>query len=391
MEKKEIWIEAGESKCILIGGAIYGFAGNLNLLYKINIETGTVEIIGSLPDEGFDKKALVFSSFRDHNDLLFLPYTANKIHSWNLKTGLWDNISVHEKEQWGHYYNICLWQDAYYVFPFMGTEMLCIGRKDKKIISRIDIKGQYRKITGCDYRYFSYSGCHMFRDKVYMMMRDVSMMAEYDMAYDKLKLYEMEGDSRVYACLIGYEEKIYVLGNDGKVYLWDAVNHATEKTMQLKLRENENECFKHGIKHEKYGYLFKYIFSDEFIRIDPEEKQADVLSFKDLFSVDEPLVFLAMDEGKFYFISPGHILYKMDFETKEVSALPLILDQKRMQELVSLHLKEWDEKIEESIREGSCVWTLENYLKKTMLLHHDEQSSQDESAGEKIYKTIKEL
>lgn len=385
MKKKEIWIETGESKCVLIDRAIYGFAGNLNIFYKINIETGAVEIIGSLPDEGFDNRSLVFDMFRDHNDLLCIPYTAKKIHSLNLETGLWDSISIHEKKQWGPYYNICLWQEEYYVFPFVETEMLRIGRKDKKIISRIDIKGQYKKITGHDYRYFSNSGCYMFRDKVYMMMRDVPFIAEYDLALDRLSLYEIEGDSQIYVCLIGYEEKIYVLGSDGKVYFWDAVNHTTEKTIQLKLYENENRRFKHCIKHDKYGYLFKYIFSDEFIRIDPEEKQAEVLSLRELFSVDESLVFLAMDKGKFYFSSPKHILYKIDFETKEVATLPLILDQKKMQELISLHLREWDEKIEESIPEGSCVWTLENYIKKLRTLYNDEQNKQQEDVGGKIY------
>lgn len=385
MEKKELWIEKGESNCILIDRAIYGFAGNLNIFYKINIKTGAIEIIGSLPDEGFDNYSLVSSLFRGHNDLLFIPYTAQKIYCFNMETKLWESISTHEKTQWGRYYNVCLWQEEYYVFPFVETEMLRIGRKDKKIVSRIDIKGQYKKITGHDYRYFSNSGCYMFQDKVYMMMRDVPLIAEYDLTLDRLSLYEIKGDSQIYVFLIGHEDKIYVLGNDGKVYLWDAVNHTTEKTIQLKLYGNENERFKHGIKHDKYLYLFKYVFSDEFVRIDPEEKQADVLSLKDLFLVDEPLIFLAMDEGKFYFSSSGHILYKIDFETKEVSTLPLILDHKKMQEFISLHLKEWDEKIEEPILEGSCVWTLENYIKKLIALNSDEQKKQQDDVGGKIY------
>lgn len=388
MEKKEVWIEIGESNCILIDQAIYGFAGNFNIFYKINIETGVVEIIGSLPDEDFDSSCLVFNMVRDHNDLLCIPYSAKKIHRFDLETGLWDSISIHEKKQWGPYYNICFWQEAYYVFPFVETEMLRIGKKEKLIISRIDIKEQYQKITGCDYKIFSYSGCHMFQDKAYMMMRDVPMMAEYDMALDKLKLYEIDGDSQVYVCLAGQEEKIYVLGSDGKVYFWDAMNHATGKTIQLDLREKENERFKFQVKHGKYIYLFKYIFSDEFIRIDLEEKQADVLSLKELFSVDAELVFLAMDKGKFYFWSSDHKLYGIDFESKEVHMLPLILDQDKMQEHIAIHLKELDEKIENPKIEGCCVWTLENFIKKYINTHSCVQNLQKENIGEKIIQMI---
>lgn len=384
MKKKEVRIEIGESRCILIDRAIYGFAGNFNILYKINLETGAVEIIGSLPDEEFDNCCLVIDMFRNHNDLLCIPYTAKKIHSYNLETGLWDSISVHEKKQWGPYYNICLWQEAYYVFPFVEADMLRIGRKDKKIISRIDIREQYKKITGSDYKYFSHSGCHLFQDKVYMMMRDVPMMAEYDMALDQLFLYQLEGDSQVYVCLAGHEEKIYVLGSDGKVYLWDALNHETEKTIPLELSEKENERYKLQAKQGKYIYLFKYIFSDEFIRIDTEEKQADVLSLKTLFSVEKELVFLAADKEKFYFCSPDHILYGIDFESKEVHILPLVPDQEKLQEHIAIHLKELDERIENPKAEGCCVWTLENFIKRYLNVHSSVQNMQQENIGEKI-------
>lgn len=384
--EKNIWPEIGESNCILVNQSIYCFAGNLNICYEINIETGVVEIIGSLPDEKFDSYSLISGLFRDNNNLLCIPYTAQKMCCLNLENGLWDTtIFINEKKQWGRYYNVCLWQDDYYIFPFGETEMLRIDRKGKKVISRIDIKGLYKKLTGCDYRYFSYSGCYVFQDKAYMMMRDVPLIAEYDLAFDRLRLYEIEGHSQFYICLMGHGEKIYILGCDGKLYLWDAEKHITEKIIQFKSYENTYERFKHCIKHGKYLYLFKYIFSDEFIRIDPEEKQTDILSLKSLFSVDDLLIFLAMDNGKFYFISPRHILYKIDFETKKVFTLPLILDQKKMQELISLHMGDWNRKIEDIIREGSCVWTLENYIKKLKTLYNGEQSKKQKDVGGKIY------
>lgn len=388
MKKGYIWPEIGESNCILNDQVIYCFAGNLNLFYTINTETGAVEIIGSLPDEEFDSCSLLSVLFRDNNNLLCIPYTAHNIHIMNLETRLWETIHLNEPKHWGHYYNVCHWRDNYYVFPFAGSDMLCIEKKELRIISRIDIKEQYRKMTGCDYKYFSYSGCHIFQNKVYMMMRDAPMIAEYDLLLDKLALYKLEGESSVYVCLMGHEKEMYVLGDDEKIYLWDAVLHTTKNVIQAKFNESESERFKHQVKLGKYIYLFKYIFSDEYIRIDLEKKQVDVLSIKELCSVEEKMIFLAMDKGKFYFCSDDHVLYRIDFESKEVHILPLVLDQEKMQEHISIHLKELDEKIENPKIEGCCVWTLENFIKKYINTFHYDQNLQKENIGEKIIQML---
>ena len=59
-----------------------------------------------------------------------------------------------------------------------------------------------------------------------------------------------------------------------------------------------------------------------------------------------------------------------------------------MQEYISIHLKELDEKIENSKIEGCCVWTLENYITRYVKTLNKKQLEQEEDCGAIIHKMI---
>lgn len=390
MSQSFVWPMLYECNCIKRGKVIYCFPLNMNALCKVNIETGDIEMIDGISGENFEQFSLVSSLCTDGKGSLMVcvPYTAKQVHIIDLETEkeIDDTFLKDEGVNAGCCYNVCFKDGYWYIFPFKDNEMLQIDADKKSITATVDVRKQYKEFAGNDYNLFSYSGCHIFQNKIYMVMRDVPTIAEYDTALRKFHFYDMESDSAIYICAIGHEEYIYVLGNDDKIHIWNIKSHEIEKEIELDLHEDEIERFKHSAQCGKYIYLFKYIFSDEFIRINTESQQIDVGSMKDIYQVDELMYFMAAEDGSFYFLSQQHMLYSIEMESKEIHKRELIFNKPKLQDFLSVHMKELDERQTVVISEGDYVWTLENYITRHVKPFNKLQLQQEENIGAIIHK-----
>lgn len=390
LKKEYTWPKLGECGCIKIKNKIICFPFNMNALCSVDIETGNVEPIEGISNEYFDEYSLITNICRFQNEIICIPHAAKRPHIIDLETRQEVEFAVQKDEMLpaGGYYNTYLTDKYCYIFPFSAGKMMRLDLREKSITRIIDIKEQYKSFSGCNYKYFSYSGCYEFEGKLYMIMRDDPIMVEYDMFSEEISFYRMEGDSPIYIHLMGYENYVYAVGNDGKIYIWNVRSHEIETILKIELHEGENERFKHSARYGKYLYLFKYIYADEFIRIDIERNQADVLSMKEMYKSEELLLFMCMDEEKIYFVSQKHILYIVDSELGDVKKISLILNNEKMNQFIFSHLYQLSEKVTGTICEGAYVWTLENYIIKNVASIKDKQLADDKKVGSVIYQTI---
>lgn len=393
--KERLYPELMGYKCLKQDENIYFFAKNFNALCAVNLKTNMIEIVESLSKESFDTEDLIINILEYKNEIICIPISAKQIYVIDLvqKMEVGQIISGKEALPWRAYCNAYLEQDYCYLFPFTGSEFAKIDLKQKKIVKSINIRKIYKDFfdVGCDF--FSSSDCYFYENKLYMVMYDDDKIVEVDILSMRLSFYKMAGQSTYYIHLTGWGNLLYVLGADGKIYIWNIFNHVIENILHLKFNEGENARYTNSIKHEKYIYVFKYIPSDDFIRINIEDNQAEVLSLTETFNLGEEkrssLRYMTTDSNKFYFISKTQEIFIIDFVTKEVNIFPLCFDEDNLYKYIQFQEKKLNNVQDEPILEGKYVWTLENYIRKHINIYEDRHITEGKNIGNKIFATVK--
>lgn len=387
-----MWPELMECNCLVREQKIYFFARNFNALCKINLIDGIVDAVASIRDEKFDEEFLVTNLWEYKGEILCIPYMASQIHIINLekeqdsgfiKTG---NNSLFQ----GNFYSVYQDNKDFYIFPFTGGDLVRIDMEKKEVTKKISLRKAYCRFSGTEYSYFSYSRCYTYQKRIYLAMYDVAVIVEYAISSGQINFYRFDGDSSFYIHVNGCEQYLYVLGNNGRIYVWNVISHKLDKMLKVELAENDRQRYTHSVNKGKYIYIFKYISSDEIIRIDTELRQVEVLSLISLFHLENQmnqcLTYMTEADGKLFFISKKHELYVMDQGTELINIIPMKLDEQKMTRFILTHKNELSCKSEGIIQEGACIWTLKNYIKQYVEISNDKKPHETDGAGYNIYR-----
>jgi len=392
-EKDNVWPELSETSCIIWENKIYFFAGNMNALYSVDLADGRIKPELSISNEYFDTAFLVSNLLKYQNEMICVPCYAKQIHIIDMiqKKEKCAPIPSNEIFPAQAYYNGCIKDTDCYLFPFAAQKMLRVDLKLKRITQEIDLQTPYKNFTGKEATYFSCSRCCVLEEKIYMITRDAPVILEYDISSMSPAFYWLNGDCSTYIYLTGSGKYLYILGYEGRLFVWNIHSHRTEQTLNLELREGESERFKHSVKLGKYIYLFRYIPSNEFIQIDIETNHAEVLSLRKIFDLNVPMdnkfTYMAAYDEKLYFMSEDRSIYAMNIERHGVDIIPLVLDKAEIMEFIKEHMYELEDEVV-TASEGRYVWTIRNFLEKSVISTKAEQKERG-VVGDAIYMNTK--
>lgn len=375
------------SNCVKRGDEIFFSPFNLNAFCKINIKTGETDLLEGFSGETIDQCSLFNSICMDENKkaIVCVPDRAKRIYIYNLETKMEDVLTEDGRSSVGIYYNVCCLDKYWYVFPFLSEKMQKIDVEENRVVASIDIRQQYKKFSGYDYKYFSYSGCYIFDKKIYMAMRDTPMIAEFDTGSEQFHFYKFDGDSPIYLCVVGHMGSLYILGSDGKIYVWDIKKRGIIGGISSCLCEGEDRRYRYSARYKNCIYIFTYNYSDEHIKIDLETWQAEMVTLKGTYGIENQLYFMTAEGEYLYFISREYVMVRINLETNEVSRMQLNISGMKLDDFVSLHMRELGEKRDTVILEGDYVWTLGNYITRQLCASQHGNSDKDR-CGDLIYK-----
>ena len=86
--------------CVRVEDNIYMIDRNINLLYRMSIKNGTVEIVSSMPEEDVFSSRLGAKIIYNGGNLYFAPMNAKKIWKWNISSGKWKGFERKHIENW---------------------------------------------------------------------------------------------------------------------------------------------------------------------------------------------------------------------------------------------------------------------------------------------------
>ena len=388
--------ELRECTCLKKENFIYYFAKNFNILSRINIDTGINEVITSFYDEHFDDEYLVTNLVEYDGIIICVPYTAKHIHMVDIVQKKEIRRSSYERFMArGECYNTFIEDSICYLFPLFGNRLIKLDLKQGSIVDSVNIAQKYKNFSGEDYKAFSLSGCYRLGNKLYMCMYETAVIVEFDYKTANIQFYKIDAASLFYTFITGNEKTIYILGNEGAIYIYDVESKETRKIKELNMIKEEIVRYKYSIKKGTYIYVFKYIPSDEFIRINIVNNKIEVLSLIETYNMPNQknnlLNYMASDENNVYFLSQRHELYILGIGTKSIKVVPLKVEIERIDDIIKYHKKAMKMNSGEIMSEGAYIWTLQNYIKNLRDIPCIEDKSNNGIIGNEIYEGVKNV
>lgn len=121
--------------CVQDGKDYYFIALELNLLFKLNIENGKIEIVGSIPESKVVKKEFMGALCIWKGELYIAPYEAQSIWIYNINTKTWIEIPRKKLEHIdnGGMLQAFVYGDMVYMVGASYPAIIVINPENKKI------------------------------------------------------------------------------------------------------------------------------------------------------------------------------------------------------------------------------------------------------------------
>jgi hypothetical protein len=234
--------------CAYENETIWFVAGCYNALYQMDIESGKIIFLGTIPNEDELGSTLYECILKVEDNLWMIPAKATEIACYNLKEKRFSKIKLEdgkvsksEKFRGAHIYGNCI-----YMIPWKYEEIVCLDLITNSI-SRISGVSDVREscIVG---------------DCIYMPINDSNKIKVYNMDKGKLTEYKIGEGVYRFSYILYKDNKFWLIprGTGGEVVCWDKENNS------IRTYGNYPVDFKHSL-------MFRAaICKDEYIWLLPE-------------------------------------------------------------------------------------------------------------------------
>lgn len=119
-----------------VGNELIFVALDLNLIYKVNLDSKKTFIIGSVPEESFLQRAVCSAIAYSNDRLIFAPMTAEKIWIYHFKTNEWHGIelrSYSEARIPSKFVQIVVYKEKVFMVGALYPAIVCLDLNDETV------------------------------------------------------------------------------------------------------------------------------------------------------------------------------------------------------------------------------------------------------------------
>lgn len=105
--------------CVKVGDFIYFISGDYNIVFRIELSSGELSIVGSFPEEKMLARRLGSKIIEFNNELIFAPMAAKKIWKYNIDRKEWKGYEIKDIDGFEGTYDIfqaLVYKDKIYMF-----------------------------------------------------------------------------------------------------------------------------------------------------------------------------------------------------------------------------------------------------------------------------------
>lgn len=299
------------------------------LLVKINIETGRVELVCALQTMNCDKKHNYHQIVSIKEDeLLAIPSMGNRILSMNLSSGeqvLYDfRDSEMQLNQVGKFTSCIKYRDKVFCFPGSANFILEIDSKTMAFTYHEEVIRDIDRIQGRKVQAYFGWGTIKYDNIVYAVGLKHNLLLEMNLDTKEYKITELSNEEGVcgFRGIALYNNQLYISNRKFRIRIFDLqskefIKQVNTTNEYLMLRECKKGVLLIPAKSDKYAFYTKNNQIEEVMY--PTENCYIDIGNKNILVKD-----VVESERKYYIISAyDNMMVIVDKETGEARFLPL--------------------------------------------------------------------
>ena len=266
---------------VLVEDTLYSYTLTGNLPLTVNLKTGRINLLNSVEEYDISFTADSMWSVRD-GDYIFVPeLNGKRLMNYNLKEKKCHYYEMRcDGKQWDNCAAITKYKNKIYIFPKYKEGVIKIDlrsgktEKDKEIYSEIYSCGMGGKCKKED-KYFECG--YQDGDIIWLFQESGNFVIAYDLRNDSWKKYEFSMEINHCIHVVMYNDVMYILSSEGRIFSWDAPGGAIEKIFDCSDEGENKDVYSRIAVTDKNIFLLP-AFGQDILKINIEKHKAEKYS-----------------------------------------------------------------------------------------------------------------
>lgn len=260
-------------RCTYFEGVIYCVSRDFNLLFSINVQTGTIELIDIIPDEDILTTFICGYITVRQNKLILAPFTTKKIWIYDLGSKYWDSVTTKELDH-------CVAAGGFQQAYEYKNKLFLIGSGYPAILS-LDLEN-----NSCDYieapykdmiarhpkpdnRYFGYYGVKS-ANILYLVSLLDNYILKFDMDTLEYHWIKIGNDNHTYVGITWGEKNFWISPRSGSdIIKWNGKDDVKPLPLPDQLKQHNEYVW--GICYDEKKMVLPAFGHDNTILINTED------------------------------------------------------------------------------------------------------------------------
>lgn len=334
---------------------LYYFAWNCNAFMRIELETGNVEYLGSLPEEQ-DNIHMIRTVDYYGKYIVFCPGNLRKDYWYDTERKYFIDLSkrfcIEQKNKNGLAYEHTNKTNAVssyartggklWTFPLLfDGDVVCFDLKESRLSRERQVLIEYAKVTLGEMSLFSTSNVFEYQNKLYLALAQTNHIVEFCPKNKTAKFYEVAEIQVGVRQLCGNENNLFLLTHDKRILQWNIDTKVIEWIWDIDWDEQKEftrlqscTCWNNEVYFWGIG-VPNGCFCSFGIKLNVITREVKTFTYEEEFGLQimdgENFSYSSMDENRnFYFVSNYHriFIYNAELQHSQMIHLKYGIDVK---------------------------------------------------------------
>lgn len=253
----EKWVSMVAEDCVQVDNQLIFIARDINIVYSLDLDTGEIILIDSIPEEDVLAKRLGAKIVYWKDELIFAPMKAKKIWIYNLKTRVWHYLerkNLENNQTDMEMFEAVLYENRLFIIGSNYPAIICLNLQTESI-TYIEkpyerLKEKKEKLADCYFR----CGYVQKENYLYLASSLENLVLEFNMDTYDYKWVKVGDDKNRYSGIACDGKNFWLAPRlNTAIVKWDGVDTVTEYLLPIEFQV------------EKYHFLGVVCVHDKII------------------------------------------------------------------------------------------------------------------------------
>ena len=251
--------------CVRVGDFIYFISKDINIVFKLEIETGKTEVVDSIPEESISEKRLGSKIIYWNNELIFAPMRVKKIWRYNIQTKIWRGIERKKLDNWSEQremFQAILYKDKCFFIGSAYPAIIVLNLQNDLVEYIEEPYKKYKKIEADIVDCYFRTDYVQIGTKLYLACCKTNNIMEFDLETYAYKYFTVGSPNNTYAGIANDGNYFYLAPRKcGPIVIWNGESDWREIDLPKEIKDKDTFWF--GGVVEKRGEIVFFAYAGD--------------------------------------------------------------------------------------------------------------------------------